>query len=64
MNFGLAPEFSTPVQKPVENRVLRRTKARNRSIYGHFSEAKDRRARFDVFSGAPFGAMTGSTSAT
>jgi hypothetical protein len=34
MLFGLLPEFSTPVQKPVENTVLRRTETKNRSVCG------------------------------
>ena len=39
MKFGLIPEFSTPVQKPVENAVSSGLVAGNRNINGHFSMA-------------------------
>ena len=53
MEFGLLPKFSTPVQKPVENGVLRRTDFKNRHIHGHFLKAKVRRARFEAILGVP-----------
>jgi hypothetical protein len=53
MEFGLLPEFSTPVQKPVEIRVLRRTEWKKRPIYGHVAQAKVRRARFEAILGVP-----------
>jgi hypothetical protein len=48
MDFGLLPEFSTPVQKPVENADLLHLDRRNSPIYGHFLQAKARRARFEA----------------
>jgi hypothetical protein len=53
MEFGLLPEFSTPVQKPVENGVLRRTQRKNCRFYGLFLEAKVHRARFEATFGVP-----------
>lgn len=54
MAFGLLPKFSTPVQKPVEIGVLRRTNSRKLHVYGLFWEAKVRRPRFDAtFLGHP-----------
>jgi hypothetical protein len=44
MEFGLPPEFSTPVQKPVENGVLMRTDAKNGNLYRRFREAKTLRS--------------------
>ena len=55
MEFGLLPKFSTPVQKPVEIRVLRRTNAKKRRFYGHMRGAKVRRARFEATFGVPPG---------
>jgi hypothetical protein len=37
MEFGLLPKISTPVQKPVEIRVFRRTKSRIGRFCIHFS---------------------------
>jgi hypothetical protein len=53
MEFGLLPEFSTPVQKPVENGVLRRTDFKNGHVYGQFLKAKVRRSRFEAILGVP-----------
>ena len=53
MDFGLLPEFSTPVQKPVENGVLWRTQLENRRVYGCFLKAKVLRARFKATLGVP-----------
>jgi hypothetical protein len=53
MDFGLLPEFSTPVQKPVENGVLRRTHFKNRPFNGHFLKAKVCRARFEATFSVP-----------
>jgi hypothetical protein len=53
MEFGLLPKFSTPVQKPVEIGVLGRTEIKNRPFYGHLSQAKVRRARFEATFGIP-----------
>jgi hypothetical protein len=53
MEFGLLPEFSTPVQKPVEIRVLRRTESKKRRNYGHAAQAKVRRARFEAILDVP-----------
>jgi hypothetical protein len=47
-DIGLLPEFSTPVEKPVENagkRVMRTSKGR---VLRHFFEAKARRSRFEA----------------
>jgi hypothetical protein len=51
MEFGLLPKFSTPVQKPVEIGVLRRTDFKKRRDYGHFLKAKVCRARFEAILG-------------
>jgi hypothetical protein len=48
MEFGPLPKFSTPVQKPVEIAVLRRTDPKNRSDHGPFFEAKVWGARFEA----------------
>jgi hypothetical protein len=53
MHFGLFPKFSTPVQKPVEIGVLRRTERENPPVYGQFVKAKVRRARFEATLGVP-----------
>ena len=53
MEFGLLPEFSTPVQKPVEIGVLWRTNLKNSPVYGRFLKAKVRRARFEAILGVP-----------
>ena len=53
MEFGLLPKFSTPVQKPVEIGVLRRTDLKNRAVYGCFLMAKAFRARFEATLGVP-----------
>ena len=50
MKFGLLPEFSTPVQKPVEIAVLLPIDRKNCPVYGLFSEAKACRARFEATS--------------
>jgi hypothetical protein len=47
-DIGLLPEFSTPVEKPVENAgklALRTSKGR---VLRHFFEAKARRSRFEA----------------
>jgi hypothetical protein len=33
--FGLIPKISTPVQKPVENRVIRQSKRKKCFLYSH-----------------------------
>jgi hypothetical protein len=48
MEFGLLPEFSTPVQKPVENAGVLTLGAEFTHILGRFSRAKVRRRRFEA----------------
>jgi hypothetical protein len=53
MEFGLLPKFSTPVQKPVEIGVLRRTDLEKRPVYRYFLGAKVHQARFEAALGIP-----------
>jgi hypothetical protein len=46
MEFGLPPEFSTPVEKPVENAGLLVIGTQNGPDLRDFIEAKARRRRF------------------
>jgi hypothetical protein len=46
--FGLLPEFSTPVEKPVENAGKLVVGTQKGLVLRHFSEAKARRSRFEA----------------
>jgi hypothetical protein len=48
MEFGLLPEFSTPVQKPVEIADLVRPDRRILPVYGPDLQAKARESRFEA----------------
>jgi hypothetical protein len=50
MGFGLLPEFSTPVQKPVENSALRRPDRKICRVYALVLQAKAHRGGFEAVS--------------
>jgi hypothetical protein len=52
VEFGLLPEFSTPVQKPVENTAVRAFGTQLGLYLLHFCEAKVWKRRFDAILGA------------
>jgi hypothetical protein len=52
VEFGLLPEFSTPVQKPVENTAVRRIGTQLSRDLLHFCEAKVWKRRFEAILGA------------
>jgi hypothetical protein len=52
MEFGLVPEFSTPVQKPVENTAVPSFGTQLGRDLLHFCEAKVRKRRFEAILGA------------
>jgi hypothetical protein len=54
MAFGLLPEFSTPVQKPVEITGVIGPRAPKSLISRQFFEAKVRRAPFEAILGAVY----------
>jgi hypothetical protein len=52
VEFGLLPEFSTPVQKPVENAAVPSFRTQLGRNLLHFCEAKVRERRFEAILGA------------
>jgi hypothetical protein len=52
VEFGLLPEFSTPVQKPVENTAIPGLGTQSGLYLLHFCEAKVRKRRFEAILGA------------
>jgi hypothetical protein len=52
VEFGLIPEFSTPVQKPVENAAVRSFGTQLGRDLLHFREAKVQKRRFEAILGA------------
>jgi len=52
VEFGLLPEFSTPVQKPVENTAVPGFGTQLGLDLLHFFEAKVRKRRFEAILGA------------
>jgi hypothetical protein len=52
MEFGLLPEFSTPVQKPVEIPAALGFGTNFGRVLLHFSKAKVQKPRFDAVLGA------------
>jgi hypothetical protein len=51
MDFGLLPEFSTPVQKPVENACVLNKGAKRSLVLQDFSKAKVWKSRFEAILG-------------
>jgi hypothetical protein len=52
VEFGLLPEFSTPVQKPVENAAVPSFGTQMGRDLLHFCGAKVRKRRFEAILGA------------